>query len=490
MSNLDVDNFFSTTKDLRVLVVGDLMLDEYVWGRTERISPEAPVQIVDVVNEDIRLGGAGNVASNLFALGAKVTVASVVGDDQDGQKLHQLAKESSIGVNGLFFEKTRKTTRKTRIISNSQQMLRVDRESRGDITKKSEQRLFDYILSNGAGFNVILLSDYMKGVLTPALLQKILNYGRKYDIPVIVDPKGDNYDKYTGATLLTPNRKEVELATRILLTDEASLLRAGKQLRASLDLDALVVTRSEEGMSIFTVDGVNHLPTRAHEVFDVTGAGDTVLAVLGLGLAAGLNIRDAGWLANVAAGVVVSKIGTSTVTPTEVLGVVRKQRSELDPKIVSRKTMAEISKQKQANGEKIVFTNGCFDLLHVGHVKYLQKARQLGDLLVLGLNSDDSIRRLKGEKRPLLAEIERAQILAALDSVNYVVVFDEDTPYELIDIVRPHVLVKGGDYLPDQVVGKELVESYGGNVQLIQFVDGKSTTDIIDKVLSRYRDEI
>lgn len=489
MNSYEIESFFSKTSNLRALVIGDLMLDEYVWGRTDRISPEAPVQVVDVVREDLRLGGAGNVAVNLLKLGCQVSVVSVLGDDLDGHKLADIAKKLQIDTDGIFFNQSRKTTRKTRILSSNQQILRIDRECRVDIGEVAENEIITYLEACRDNFQVVLVSDYLKGVLTHRVLKAIFAFGRLKGIPVVIDPKGKNYSKYSGATLLTPNRKEVELATGIKITDELSLLDAGNSLMKELSLGALVITRSEEGMSIFTQDGVSHLPTQAREVFDVTGAGDTVLALLGLGLAAELSMMDALWLSNAGAGVVVGKVGTSTVTSSEILDVLRQQDNDSDQKIQTRNALVDILQKKRDQGKTIVFTNGCFDLLHVGHVKYLQKTRKLGDLLVLGLNSDDSIRRLKGEKRPLLDEVERAQILAALDCIDYVVIFDEDTPLELITALKPKILVKGGDYSPDDVVGKDIVESLGGRVELITFVDGKSTTNIVDKIIQRYGEE-
>ncbi len=489
MNTIEIDKLFSKASDLQALVIGDLMLDEYVWGKTERISPEAPVQVVDVVKEDLRLGGAGNVAVNLLTLGCQVSVVSVLGDDSDGHELSDIAKNNRINTEGIFFDRSRKTTRKTRVLSSNQQILRIDRECRVEISKETEKEIITYLETCLNEYHVVLVSDYLKGVLSDKLLDSIFTFGKIRGIPVVVDPKGENYLKYSGATLLTPNRKEVELATGIKVTDELSLLKAGNSLMNDLSLGALVITRSEEGMSIFTQDGVSHLPTQAREVFDVTGAGDTVLALLGLGLAAGLSMMDALWLSNEGAGIVVGKVGTSTVTSSEILDVVKQQHADNDQKIQVSSALVNILEKKRNQGKTIVFTNGCFDLLHAGHVKYLQKARRLGDLLVLGLNSDSSIRRLKGEKRPLLDEIERAQILAALDCIDYVVIFEEDTPLELITALKPQILVKGGDYLPDEVVGKDIVESLGGRVELVTFVDGKSTTSIIENVLSRYKDE-
>jgi D-beta-D-heptose 7-phosphate kinase/D-beta-D-heptose 1-phosphate adenosyltransferase len=490
MNRPEVESFLSRLGSIRALVIGDLMLDEYVWGKTERISPEAPVQVVDVAREDLRLGGAGNVINNLVTLGCQVRVASVLGDDGDGRRLRGMLMEKGVVADGVVLAPGRTTSRKTRILASNQQMLRIDRESREPISPEQEDQLAAYVAMVADDCQVILISDYLKGVLTEGLLQRVIALGRERGVPVVADPKGDDYRKYRGATLLTPNRKEAQTASGIAIMDEASLNMAGRKLRESLDLDALVLTRSEEGMSLFFRDGQGmHLPTEAREVYDVSGAGDTVLAVLGVGLGGGLALEEAARLSNVAAGVVVGKVGTSTVTSEEILEVIGRQHQDTDLKIKKRDALKLLLDDRRGRGKTIVFTNGCFDLLHVGHVKYLQKARQLGDLLVLGLNSDASIRRLKGPKRPLIGQEERAHILAALDCIDFVVIFDEDTPLELIAALRPHILVKGGDYTPEGVVGKEIVESYGGRVELIQFVDGRSTTNIIDKILQEYRDE-
>jgi len=485
-----VESFLARVAGLKVLVVGDLMLDEYIWGRTDRISPEAPVQVVDVVRGDLRLGGAGNVVNNLLTLGCQVEVISVLGEDADGISLSKMLEQKKIGTAGIVFEPKRTTSRKTRVLAGNQQMLRIDRESRESIIEETEKLLINHLYKMIPTCQVVLVSDYLKGLLTEGFLKEIIAIGAAAGVPVIIDPKGDNYDKYRGATLLTPNRKEAQIASGIVITDEQSLLRAGRLLRTNLNLDALVLTRSEEGMSLFFRDGNEaHLPTDAREVFDVSGAGDTVLALLGLGLGAGLSIADAARVANLAAGIVVGKVGTSTVSGEELIAVAGRRLGDGDAKIKHADILAVLLKRERQLGRKIVFTNGCFDLLHVGHVKYLQKARSLGDLLILGLNSDQSIRRLKGEKRPLIGEGERAHLLAALKCIDYVVVFDDDTPLDLIRVLRPDILVKGGDYTADGVVGKELVESYGGRVEIVPFVDGKSTTNIIEKILEQYREE-
>jgi len=487
MNRTEVDNFLNRLGAIRALVIGDLMLDEYLWGKTDRISPEAPVQVVDITREDLRLGGAGNVINNLVTLGCRVHVASVLGDGHDGELLRGMLSDKQVDTAGVLLDPQRTTSRKTRILASHQQMMRIDRESRTPITAAQEEELACWVGKHAGEFDVILISDYLKGVLTEGLLQAVIAIGKSQGIPVVIDPKGDDYRKYRGATLLTPNRKETEVASRVTISDLDSLRRAGRALLESLDLETLMVTRSEEGISIFFKDGNEiHLPTEAREVYDVTGAGDTVLSLIGVGLACGLAIEDAARMANLAAGIAVGKLGTSTVSVEEIREVFSRQFPEGDVKIKRRDTLARILETEHQRGKTIVFTNGCFDLLHVGHVKYLQKARQLGDLLVLGLNSDDSIRRLKGPSRPLIGEEERAHILAALACVDYVVVFDEDTPLELIRLLRPHILVKGGDYTPEGVVGKDLVESYGGRVALIDLVDGRSTTNIIERILDRY----
>ncbi|MBT0665570.1 D-glycero-beta-D-manno-heptose-7-phosphate kinase [Geobacter pelophilus] len=487
MDRRAVESLFAGAGEIRALVVGDLMLDEYLWGKADRISPEAPVQVVDIKREELRLGGAGNVVNNLVALGCRVTACSIIGDDENGQMLLEAFTSRGVDTAGVFVDPARKTSKKTRVLASNQQIVRIDRETRGAISAESERRLVEYIRSAATGCRVILVSDYLKGVLTSGVLAAIVEFGRGAGIPVVVDPKGTDYGRYSGVTILTPNRKEAEAATGIAISDEASLGLAAKQLLDGAALDALLITRSEQGMSLFMGDGeIEHIPTVAREVFDVTGAGDTVLAVLGLALAGGMPFSESARLANVAAGIAVAKVGTSTVTPAEIIAEVGRGHLDSDSKIKHLDVMRRITDEARARGQRIVFTNGCFDLIHFGHVKYLQKARSLGDLLVLGLNSDASVRRLKGEKRPLINQDERAHLLAALDCVDYVVIFDDDTPLHLIEAVRPNILVKGGDYTREGVVGHEQVESWGGRVELVEFVDGRSTSGIIEKIVERY----
>ena len=487
MNRKSIESFFNKIHSISCLVVGDLMLDEYLWGKAERISPEAPVQVVDVVREEMRLGGAGNVVNNLSELGVRVAVCSVVGDDENGRALLDAFTGKGLSTDAIFSDPARRTSRKTRVVAAHQQIVRIDRESRMALSAEIEQQVCNWINNNAGRFKVILLSDYLKGVLTPRVISTTLAAARAAGIPVLIDPKGADFSRYTGATILTPNRKEAEVASGIVIQDTDSLVRAAGAIMERVGLEYLLITRSEEGMSLFskTSDPV-HIPTVAREVFDVSGAGDTVLAALAAGMAAGLGVAEAARLANISAGIAVSKLGTSTVTPTEIINAVSLAHSDSDSKIKNIDVLAVLIEAEKARGKKIVFTNGCFDLLHAGHVKYLQKARALGDLLILGLNSDASVRRLKGEKRPLIGEDERGHILAALDCIDYVVIFEEDTPLELISALKPHILAKGGDYTPEGVVGKDLVESYGGRVELVSFVDGKSTTNIIERVLERY----
>jgi len=487
MDRKAVESRLAVIGTIRCLVIGDLMLDEYLWGKAERISPEAPVQVVDVVREELRLGGAGNVVNNLIAIGAQVSVCSVVGDDENGWTLIKDFNRRNIPTEGVFLDSKRRTSRKTRVVAANQQIVRIDRESRVPLSKEMESDVCRWIQENAGSFQVILLSDYLKGVLTPKVIAATVAAADKKHIPVVADPKGDDYSRYTGTTILTPNRREAEAASGITVCDEASLTAAAVRIMDAAKLQHLLITRSEEGMSLFSWDSPPvHIPTVAREVFDVSGAGDTVLAVLAAGIATGMEMSEAAALANVAAGIAVSKLGTSTVSPDEIITSIARSHRDSDGKIKTLESLTRIINMEKERGKKIVFTNGCFDLLHAGHVKYLQKARMLGDLLVLGLNSDTSVRRLKGEKRPLINEDERAHILAALDCIDYVVIFDEDTPLNLITSLKPDILAKGADYTADAVVGKDLVEAYGGKVELVSFLDGKSTTNIIEKVLKLY----
>ena len=465
-------------KNPRILVIGDLMIDHYLWGKCERISPEAPVQVVAVEKETSVLGGAGNVIHNLKALGATVDVISVIGDDANAHELNRLLAYIEISNQNILIQNGRNTSKKSRIIAAQQQVIRYDKESTEDISSAMQKQIIANFTASVAGYDIILLSDYGKGVLTTALTQALIDLANMEGKKVLVDPKGTDYSKYKGATLLTPNKKEAMEASGIDIVDEATLLEAITTLKKTCELEVSLITLSEEGIAIYDETLRTH-PTVAREVFDVTGAGDTVIASLGFALASGYNIDEAVKFSNLAAGVVVGKIGSATATLDEII----EYESSLN-KSTSHyhiKTLDEIrllSAELKKRGKKVVFTNGCFDILHVGHVKYLEEAKSYGDVLILGLNADASVRRLKGEMRPVNTEEDRAYILAALEAVDYVVKFEEDTPYELIKAVSPHILVKGGDYEGKEVVGQDIADE----LRLVEFVDGKSTTKIIERI--------
>jgi len=465
-------------KSPKLLVIGDLMIDHYLWGSCERISPEAPVQVVNVKSESAVLGGAGNVINNLNALGAQVGVISVIGGCEISDELKALLGDIDVDTQYLITQKDRITSKKSRIIASQQQVVRYDRESTDEISHKSQKEIlatFGNIISDYDG---VLLSDYGKGVLTKELTTSLIAIANENNKKVLVDPKGLDYSKYKGAYLLTPNKKEASEATQININDEASLAQAITQLKTECDLDVSLITLSEQGVAIYD-DKLRTHPTVAREVFDVTGAGDTVLASLGFALACEYEIDDAVEFANLAAGVVVGKIGSATTSLNEIIEYESSlNKSTSDEHIKTLSEITVLSEELKARGKKIIFTNGCFDILHAGHVRYLETAKSYGDVLILGLNSDRSVTALKGEGRPINIQMDRAYILAALEAVDYVVVFDKDTPYDLIKAVKPHVLVKGGDYEGKEVVGQDIADE----LKLVQFVDGKSTTRTIEKI--------
>jgi D-beta-D-heptose 7-phosphate kinase/D-beta-D-heptose 1-phosphate adenosyltransferase len=465
-------------KQPKIAVIGDLMIDAYIWGSCERISPEAPVQVVSVGKESMVLGGAGNVLSNLTALEAKVSLYSVIGDDTNAALLEKLIVDLNLSQSTLVTEKERITTKKSRVIASGQQVLRVDDETTDAIGLNSQTSLFEALQINFSNYDAILLSDYGKGVLTPTLCQDIITHAEALNIPVLVDPKGTDYGKYKDATLLTPNKKEASLASNINIVDDASLSEALHHFKETLNLKYAIITLSEDGIGLLDEE-VQNIPTVAREVFDVTGAGDTVLASLGVALASGLDIVTACEFANKAAAVVVAKVGSATATLNEVEEYEHSlNKGQSLSKIKDFEQIQRIAKRLKEQKRKIVFTNGCFDILHRGHATYLEKAKALGDILILGLNSDESITRLKGESRPINSLEDRAFLLAALESVDYVVPFSEDTPLELIKQVLPHTLVKGADYKGKEVVGSDVADE----VVLIDFVEGKSTAGLIAKI--------
>lgn len=467
-----------------VLVIGDVMLDRYLLGSVNRISPEAPVPVVLLNQSEDRAGGAANVAANLRGLGVKTQIIGCVGNDMTGKILNQMIADSGIDVTNIMTSTHRPTVSKTRVMSGNQQIVRIDDESASVFTAdETNQLLANVTRALNTKPAMVILSDYAKGMLSDATCQTIINQCKQFNIPVIADPKGRDYSKYKGASALTPNKKETAEACGVAMQQTDALLKAAALLKDNLKLDFLAVTRGEEGISFIDDKQIQHIPATAKKVFDVSGAGDTVIATLAAGLVHGLTPHDALQLANIAAGIVVGKVGTVPVTQAELLRALISEdgQSQAD-KICDKSQLLELVSHWKENKQTIVFTNGCFDLLHAGHVTYLEAAKKTGDKLILGLNTDRSVSALKGPTRPVVHEGDRARVLAALASVDAVILFDEDTPLQLIDAIRPDVIVKGDDYSEEQVVGGKEVKSWGGSVKLIPLVQGRSTSNLIKKL--------
>jgi len=462
----------------KILVIGDLMIDHYLWGSSSRISPEAPVQIVDIKNESRVLGGAGNVVNNLKSLGASVDIISVVGNCSISEELKMMFADINVHTHFLIEQKNRITSKKTRIISSKQQVVRFDIESTDEINRDSETILYETFERIIEGYDLVIISDYGKGIFTEPLTKKIISLSNSKNIKVLVDPKGTNYSKYKNAHLLTPNIKEASEATGINISDSDSLYTALTLLKKMCSLDLSLITMSEEGIAILDNEIKIH-PTVAREVFDVTGAGDTVIASIGFALASKFGINDSVKFANLAAGVVVSKVGSATTNIEEIIDYESSLHlSGCEEHIKSQKQISVLVKQLRNQNKKIVFTNGCFDILHVGHVKYLQKAKKLGDVLIVGINSDNSVRKLKGSSRPINPLEDRSCILAALECVDFVIPFEDETPIELIKKIMPNILAKGADYLGKEIAGQELVDE----LVFIDFIEGKSTSETIERI--------
>lgn len=473
-----------TESDKWVLVIGDLMLDRYLIGDVQRISPEAPVPVVLLKEQNDRAGGAANVAANLANLGITTRIAGCVGEDAEATTLLALINHLGIKSEAVIQSSERPTIAKTRVMSSHQQIVRIDQESQSDFSSAENAEL--HVLITRAIHEkpaIVILSDYAKGVLNDEACKAIIKDCNEANIPVLVDPKGQDYSKYKNATALTPNKKETAEACGVNINDNTALINGAKQLKANLNLEFLAVTRGEEGITLLDKNVDHHIAATAKQVFDVSGAGDTVIATLAAGLIHGLSPQAALSLANTAAGIVVGKVGTVPIQLEELLHeLTSKNASEQADKICDLKNLSNKVKAWRANKQKIVFTNGCFDLLHAGHVTYLEAAKKTGDKLILGLNTDRSVSALKGPSRPVIHENDRARVLAALEAVDAVILFDEDTPLNLIDELRPDVIVKGDDYTEDQVVGGKEVKSWGGSVKLIPLVQGRSTTGILEKI--------
>jgi len=465
----------------RVLVVGDVILDRYVTGEVKRISPEAPIPVLNVERAELRLGGAGNVAANLQAMEAEVSIVSVLGDDSWGSDLRALFEEAGIDATGLVTDPGRPTVRKTRLMSGVQQILRVDWEEVESVEGDTAAALAAHASALVDGADAVVLSDYGKGLLGEDMCAHVLALAKERGLPVVVDPKGADYTKYRGATLVSPNRKEAELALGRALGDDEALRVGAQELSEANGIDSVVITLGAGGIHFRTADGTEgRVATKARAVYDVTGAGDTVVAQLALHLGAGTALEDAVELANEAAGLVVGRLGAATITREELSARVRAGTPPRG-KVVAPEHLDELLEVWRAAGKHVVFTNGCFDVLHRGHVEYLRFSKEQGDVLLVGINDDESVRRLKGEERPLNALEDRLEVLAALEPVDAVVAFSEDTPKELVERVSPHVLVKGEDWAEKGVVGREWVESHGGKVVLAPLVPGRSTSAILGK---------
>jgi D-beta-D-heptose 7-phosphate kinase / D-beta-D-heptose 1-phosphate adenosyltransferase len=473
-------------RGVRVFVLGDVMLDKFVYGRVERISPEAPIPVLHHQSEKVMLGGAANVARNIIALGGEVLLVGALGDDEAGDLVAgPLVAEDRI--EGRFVrEANHPTTMKVRYVCDGQQIMRLDIERPFSLDAQKIQTICDWLVGAADGISAIVLSDYAKGVLAPALIRQVVALAKARRIPVVVDPKSLDVSRYEGATVLTPNAAEAAMIVGVECANDAGAETAVRIFRERARVEAVVLTRGADGMTIFNPDeaegAVTHVPTVASQVFDVSGAGDTVVAALALALACGASVTTAARIGNAAAGVAVSKRGTAVVHAEELSAVLGGVKTGDDPKVVGNEAASAIVADWRAKGLKVGLTNGCFDLLHPGHVQLLKRSRAACDRLVVALNSDASVRRLKGEIRPVQNEHARSIVMAAIESVDLVTLFEENTPLRLISLLRPDYLIKGADYTLATVVGGDLVRAYGGKVILVPLERGHSTTSIIARV--------
>lgn len=471
-------------RNKHIVVLGDLMLDRYIWGDVERISPEAPVPVVCTRHRSEQPGGAANVAMNITGLGARATLLGFCGEDAEGRSLETLLRESGIEPSIVAIP-SHPTTSKLRIIGSRQQMLRLDTEQTDGFSVDAYATLLRQFESSLDSADAVILSDYAKGVLSPDVCQQSISMARRRGIPVLVDPKRRSFAQYHGATTICPNLSELSAATGVSPKNLDGILSAGQTLVTDLNLEFLMATMSEKGIALLRPGSRFIAPAVARQVFDVSGAGDTVIATLALAMAGKLEMEIAVQLANIAAGIVISKVGTVPVTREELLMSLMPQiELQAQEKVLFLEPLRARVAAWRSAGEKIVFTNGCFDLLHMGHITLLENARREGDRLVVAINSDASVRGLKGTARPIVSEKERARILAALAAVDAVVIFEDPTPLRLIETLRPDVIVKGGDYNKDTVVGAKEVQSWGGRVKIVPTVAGFSTTKLIARAMT------
>lgn len=487
MINLKILQDLKNSKK-KVLVIGDVMIDEYYVGDIKRISPEFPVPVFNFISSKSVLGGAANVAANLRAINITTGLMTVIGNDELGKNLIEKCENLSISTEMIFKDNDRTTTLKTRLLNqNNAQVIRLDKESTGSISQDMEQRLVKAFESTVSAYDVILISDYNKGLLTEGLTRKIIDVSNKNAKKVIIDVKDKNVKKYSYSYLLKPNLKELQMLTGMRAKTDEEILNACKAMVSLCSVAAILVTLGSEGMLYYDINRSFKISTAAKEVFDVTGAGDTVLAYIGAAIANGIEMEHAVEIANLAAGIKVGKSGTSAVSIEDLIAEIMSNKKcvlSYEEKIINQKGLDKLKK-----AGKIVFTNGCFDILHFGHVSYLQEAKRLGDTLIVGVNSDESIKRLKGIDRPIVPLKERMGMLASLECVDFVISFEQDTPLELIKEICPQVLVKGADYKEKEIVGSDFVIANGGSVELINFIKGISTTNIIDKIVKTYSKE-
>jgi len=493
---MTVDELIGVVERLRVprvLVLGDLILDRYVWGDVERISPEAPIPVVRAERSDARIGGAGNAATNLRALGAEVVVWGVVGDDDDGAEALNYLREAGIDAAGVLRDPQRRTTVKTRVMGlaqrvHPQQLLRIDWEDTHPIDQAQCQSAATFLAEQVPACHAVVVSDYGKGSLPAGVLSPAFEAARRAGVRVLIDPaRGRPLSDYRGASILKPNRIEAAEATGIALDDTQGLHRAAQRMLRDLDLEAVIITLEKEGMFLARRGEEPRLvPTQPRAVYDVTGAGDMVTATLTWALAGGADLEQAVELANVTGGLEVERVGVTPISRRELLTELMRRQAATGGKIKTLPELLAVLERARRSGQRIVWTNGCFDLLHAGHIEYLRFAKRQGDVLVVGINSDASVRRLKGPNRPIRPDSERARVLSALGAVDFVVIFEDDTPLEYIRRVRPDILVKGEDWRDKGVVGQELVESYGGKVVLAPLLEGISTTGTVEQILKVY----
>lgn len=469
-------------KEKNILIVGDIMLDRYYFGISKRISPEAPVPVLLKNNEKIVLGGAANVAINVKKAKQNVSILSIIGDDIEGNVLTSLLQENEIDTSLIITDKTRCTNVKNRFIGqNNIQMFRFDEEYTEKINDTINNEIISAFEKNINKYDIVIISDYNKGLLTIENTKKMIEIANKNNIRTLIDVKEPKYEKYKNAYLIKPNLEELKQITNMNVETEEEIIEAAKELLKNANSEYVLVTKGKDGMTIVSKEDYKNISCKTREVFDVTGAGDTVISYLAVALVNNIDLLNAIQISNYAAGVEVSKMGTYAVSIKEIQNYIEEENDiEIDKKVVSIDELVKIL--KNISNKKIVFTNGCFDLFHVGHARYLKKAAKFGDILIVGVNSDSSVKRLKGETRPILNEKERIELLSNLEFVSYVVKFEEDTPYNIINKIKPDIIVKGGDYKAEDVVGKDIVEKYGGRVEICPYIDSKSTTNIIEKI--------